>query len=90
MSQAAFDADAGDGLVLTNLLGDCRQALAAAQSLRAAGKTALADLIAPEGRVDAARLETEQFAAHGFAWLATYVAALEQMLAWAELLGAIA
>ncbi|WP_254503741.1 hypothetical protein, partial [Salmonella enterica] len=26
----------------------------------------------------------EQFAAHGFAWIATYVAALRQMRRWAE------
>ena len=29
-------------------------------------------------------LEREQFAAHGFAWIATYVAALRQMRRWAE------
>jgi (2S)-methylsuccinyl-CoA dehydrogenase len=38
--------------------------------------------------VDAAALEREQFAAHGFAWLATYVEGLRQLLGWAERLAA--
>ena len=38
----------------------------------------------PQGKVDPALLEREQFAAHGFAWIATYVAALRQMRRWAE------
>ncbi|MCG8354166.1 MAG: acyl-CoA/acyl-ACP dehydrogenase, partial [Kiloniellales bacterium] len=45
---------------------------------------AVAAKIAPGGKVEAALLEQEQFAAHGYAWLATYVSALEQMLHWAE------
>jgi (2S)-methylsuccinyl-CoA dehydrogenase len=45
-------------------------------------------LIAPEGKVDPRLLEREQFAAHGFAWIATYVAALRQIRHWGEALGA--
>ena len=41
-------------------------------------------LVAPKGKVEPALLEREQFAAHGFAWIATYVAALRQMRRWAE------
>ena len=83
---AAKDWTEGD-LVLPDLLALCRQALIAAETLRGAGRQALSDLVAPGGRVDAAALEREQFAAHGFAWFSTYVVALEQMLAWAERLG---
>ncbi|WP_374384599.1 acyl-CoA dehydrogenase family protein [Dongia sp.] len=36
------------------------------------------------GKVDAKALDAQQFIAHGYSWLATYVTALEQMLAWAE------
>jgi (2S)-methylsuccinyl-CoA dehydrogenase len=37
-----------------------------------------------DGKVSNARLEADQTAAHGLAWLATYVEALRQMQAWAE------
>jgi (2S)-methylsuccinyl-CoA dehydrogenase len=36
------------------------------------------------GKIDAALLEQEQLAAHGFAWLSTYVAGLREILGWAE------
>lgn len=44
----------------------------------------IALLIAPQGRVLAELLEQYQFAAHGFAWIAAYVAALKQFLDWAQ------
>ena len=74
--------------VLADLLPTCRQALNAAEDFAAAAKRAVAALVAPVGKVDGAALEREQFAAHGYAWLATYVTALAQMLAWAERLEA--
>jgi (2S)-methylsuccinyl-CoA dehydrogenase len=70
--------------VLADLLPACKQALAAAEDFAAAAKQAVASLVAPGGKVDAAVLEREQFAAHGYAWLATYARALAQMLAWGE------
>ncbi|MHA1599576.1 MAG: acyl-CoA dehydrogenase family protein [Alphaproteobacteria bacterium] len=72
------------GHVLADLLPTCRQALAAAEDFAATAKQTVANLVAPAGKVDAAALEREQFAAHGYAWLATYVSALARMLAWAE------
>jgi (2S)-methylsuccinyl-CoA dehydrogenase len=41
-----------------------------------------------EGRVSAARLEAEQHAAHGLAWLATYAEAVRELGAYAERLSA--
>ena len=76
------------GLILPNLLSTCRAALDAADVLRDAAKTAVAALVAPDGKIDAGLLEREQFAAHGFAWLATYVTALRELLHWAERLEA--
>lgn len=64
----------------------CGDALRAAEALRAAAKAALARRVAPQGRVDPALIEREQHAAHGFAWLATYVAALKATLDWAKAL----
>ena len=91
MSQAVSKAHAGHkdvGAVLPDLTGKCADALRAAEAYLAAAKVAVAALVAPGGRIDAALLEREQFAAHGYAWLATYVTALREMLRWAERLAA--
>jgi (2S)-methylsuccinyl-CoA dehydrogenase len=66
----------------------CAKGLAAAEVLGAAARRALADKVSRNGAVDAAALEREQFAAHGYAWLATYIEALRQTLGWAERLDA--
>ncbi len=54
-----------------------KDALAAAQRYRDTARVALA------GRLEAAPIDREQRAAHGFAWVATTVAALEAVQAWA-------
>ncbi len=54
------------------------QALAAAQAYGDSAKAALAD------RLETRAINDEQRAAHGFAWIATSVAALEASLRWAE------
>src|SRR6478672_10651526 len=71
-----------DGVVLFD--GDLvsyQRALAAAEAYAEAARRAVA---ARTGGADGAGLEREQYAAHGLAWTFTYVAALKQMLAWAE------
>jgi len=60
---------------------DYRQALGAAQDYRTAAQAALA------ARLANAPIDREQRAAHGFAWIATTVAALEATLDWAEAAG---
>src|SRR5271165_4392824 len=70
--------------LLPDLLTACGEAVAGAREIQAAARRSVGRLVAPKGRIDAGRLEAEQFAAHGFAWLATYVEALVRMLAWAE------
>ena len=87
MNEMSFPAAAGSGL-LPDLLPRCREALEAAEALKDAARRAVAGLVAPSGKVDPALLEQQQFAAHGLAWFNTYVAALEQTLAWAERLEA--
>jgi (2S)-methylsuccinyl-CoA dehydrogenase len=62
-------------------MSDLRQALAAAQDYRTAAHAALA------ARLETAPIDAEQRAAHGFAWVATTVAALEATLAWQEASG---
>jgi (2S)-methylsuccinyl-CoA dehydrogenase len=82
------EAPAAGSTVIPDLLATCAQALAAAERFAASAKVAVARLVAPEGRVEAALMEREQYAAHGYAWMATYVAALSEALHWAERLDA--
>jgi len=70
-------------LLLPDLLATCDQALVTLAALRDAARDAVAALVTQDGKVDADLLEGEQQAAHGYAWLATYVAALTQMRDWA-------
>jgi (2S)-methylsuccinyl-CoA dehydrogenase len=53
--------------------------LSAAQDYTAAAQTALAQ------RLSACQMDQDQRAAHGYAWAATSVAALESLLGWAEM-----
>jgi (2S)-methylsuccinyl-CoA dehydrogenase len=71
-------------LLLPDLTETCRLALAPAERLVEEARVALARDLAPGGRVDAAALDAAQYAAHGFAWYATYAEALRQALAWTE------
>lgn len=89
MTDSLLDGDSdAPGLALDDLLPLCRDALGAAEGLELAARRAVAGRVAPDGRPDPALLEQEQFAAHGLAWLATYVAALRETLHWVERLTA--
>jgi (2S)-methylsuccinyl-CoA dehydrogenase len=70
------------------LLQASAAAVGAAADLLARATEAVRDRVTREGRVDRDLLEHEQHAAHGLAWLATYVEALRQMQGWAERLEA--
>ena len=65
------------------LVGRCSEAVAAAERLLHHAGAAVRARVAAAGGLDGA-----QAAAHGLAWLATYVEALRQMLAWATRLAA--
>ena len=69
---------AGDALNLS------REALGAAQAHLDTLRIAATSLAAPGGPVEPERLTTHQYALHGYAWMATYVTALTQLLGWAE------
>ncbi len=71
-------------MLLNDLLALCADAERAADTYETVAREAVRKLIAPAGKVDPKLLEREQFAAHGFAWIATYVAAIRQMRRWAE------
>jgi (2S)-methylsuccinyl-CoA dehydrogenase len=64
------------------LLNQLDRATAAAERYGEAVRTGLASSLAPAGRLDPALMEREQFAAHGYAWVATTVAALGTVRDW--------
>ncbi|WP_020590948.1 acyl-CoA dehydrogenase family protein [Kiloniella laminariae] len=66
------------------LFSRCEKAVAAATVLLEEAKQSVAGLVKQEGRISSELLEEQQFAAHGLAWMATYVAALDTLLNWAR------
>ncbi|MDP4031555.1 MAG: acyl-CoA dehydrogenase family protein [Pseudorhodobacter sp.] len=69
--------------LLADLPGLTAAALPEVEGLLATARTALRARVTQGGKVSAALLEENQFAAHALAWLATYAEALRQMRAWA-------
>ncbi len=74
--------------VLADLLTVTAAALPAVQDVTARAKDAVRAVVEEDGRVSGRLIEEHQTAAHGFAWLATYAQALEQMQGWASKLDA--
>ncbi|WP_158965393.1 acyl-CoA dehydrogenase family protein [Chachezhania sediminis] len=74
---------AGDP-ALPDLIELTRAAVAPAEAILDAATARLKEEVSVEGRVSVARVEAEQTATHGLAWLATYVESLRQMQAWAD------
>lgn len=64
-----------------------REAVAAADTVLGAARRRVSDRVVRDGRVDAGRMDAEQTAAHGLAWLATTVEALKRLVSWADDLG---
>ena len=69
--------------ILPDLLGLTAAAVAPAEALLATARARVAALVTVDGRVSGSAIEDNQTAAHGLAWLATYVESLRQMHAWA-------
>ena len=61
-----------------------RQAQYAAEALLERALAAVRERVSDDGRLSAAKIEAEQHAAHGLAWLATYVEAIKEMAAYAS------
>src|SRR3954469_19684024 len=75
--------------VIDGLLPLCTEALPAAERLLEAARASVLAIVAPAGgKIDADLLEANQTAAHGYAWMATYVEGLRQILGWAGRLDA--
>lgn len=85
MSAAAKVVPANETLPIADLLPTCAAALKAAEQLLGSATASVAQLVrGADGHIDATKLEDEQFATHGLAWLATYAATLKETLHWAE------
>ncbi|MDJ0827569.1 MAG: acyl-CoA dehydrogenase family protein [Rhodobacter sp.] len=74
--------------LLPDLLALTKAALGPCEDLLAKAKDRVRGLVSQDGKVSGALLETHQTAAHGLAWLATYVESLREMQGWAERLDA--
>jgi (2S)-methylsuccinyl-CoA dehydrogenase len=64
------------------------EALGSVEALLAQAVASVRPRVCEAGRLSAARVETEQRAVHGLAWLATYVEAIREMAAYARRLRA--
>jgi (2S)-methylsuccinyl-CoA dehydrogenase len=85
---AAAESEAISGTCISHLESHLDQAAAAAGALMAKAKARVAQRVMPGGRIDSKRLDAEQHAAHGLAWLATYAATLRELASCAARLAA--
>ncbi len=79
---------ASEVALVDDLLALTGAAVPAAEAMLAAATETLRESVTRDGRVSGSALERHQTAAHGLAWLATYVESLRQMQGWAERLQA--
>ena len=71
-----------------HLIAHGREAVAALDGLFAVAKAAVRDKVEKDGKISAALVDQEQRAAHGLAWLATYIESLREMVDYSERLTA--
>ena len=82
--------DLGDTrpVLLNDLLALTGAAIAPVEGILKTARSTLRAQLTVDGRISGALVEQHQTAAHGLAWLATYVESLRQMQNWAEALNA--
>jgi len=74
--------------ILDDLFALCDSALGTLDTLVEKAKVHVTALVTVDGKVAPPLVEQNQNIAHGFAWIATYVEALREMLGWAKALDA--
>jgi (2S)-methylsuccinyl-CoA dehydrogenase len=72
----------------TNWLPDAKAAFASVETLYAQALAAIRARVTKDGKLSNELIETEQHAAHGLSWFATYVQGLRELLAYADRLSA--
>ena len=85
---AAAESEAITEVGITHLESHLEQAAVAADSLLSKARARVAARVMPGGKIDSKRLDAEQHAAHGLAWLATYAATLKELSSFATRLAA--
>ena len=85
---AAAESEAIPGTCITHLESHLEQAADAAAALLVKARVRVARRVMPGGRLETKRLDAEQHAAHGLAWLATYAATLRELASYAARLSA--
>ena len=73
-----------DGVVIPNLLATLRRAAHDAEAYFLDLRRSVAAVVAPGGKVDRKKIDAEQRATHGLAWVLTYVETLKETANWAE------
>ena len=71
-------------VLLPDLLSLTGAAVAPVEAIFEKARAHVRELVVKDGRVSAGLVEANQDAAHGLAWLATYLESLRQMQGWAE------
>ncbi|MEX2618167.1 MAG: acyl-CoA dehydrogenase family protein [Alphaproteobacteria bacterium] len=71
-------------LIPDDLLNICAQGLEAVEAVVETARRGVGRRVSVDDRISGARLNEEQFAAHGLAWMATYATGLRELLRWAE------
>ena len=77
-----------NAIILDGLLDLTAQSVAPVEKLLELATSSVRAMVTSGDRVSSRLVEENQTAAHGLAWLATYVESLRQMQAWAEALSA--
>ena len=73
-----------DNYSVLNCLELCRNSLTLLESIQFEIKNNLNSTLDKLGGINSTNLEKEQFLVHGYAWIATYIESLTQLISWAE------
>ncbi|MEM7213724.1 MAG: acyl-CoA dehydrogenase, partial [Pseudomonadota bacterium] len=73
-----------DTMDAAKLIGLTADAVDAASTFLDKARDAVSDKVKVDGRVSASLVDQHQYAAHAYAWMATYVESLRQLHDWAE------
>ena len=68
---------------MDNIISKCREAQKTVDAYYSAAKEQVSKLVLVDGKISKEKLNKEQHAAHGLAWIATYKETLREMLNWA-------
>ncbi len=86
MAHDGQDMNEARSVLLSDLLALSKDAVPAAEAVLETARARVSSLVSQNGRVSGALVEANQTAAHGLAWLATYVQSLREMDRWAQAL----